>query len=201
MKSLIQLWTELANEIASICHTSATRDVETLTRRIEDEGDSFLTITLPTFAKDFERSLELQRVDPQLFIGFAKMKRSPLPRFLGGLTSRVFDSESGVLHDNPCIDAVAGIRQLTLAFGKIERSCSDGRVASAFAGYVMTDRMVEEWQNGQVSECPKALTVPAIGVSTSLVITSVCQERTCQFTNLRSPWEDSVTPHLHVAQN
>jgi hypothetical protein len=56
VKSLLNLWCVLANELASACHTSASLDFKTVKRRVEHEGMSFLTITLPTFAKDLEKA-------------------------------------------------------------------------------------------------------------------------------------------------
>jgi len=44
--------------IADVCDL---RDLEAVRSRIKDEGISFLTITLPDFCKDFERSVEVGR--------------------------------------------------------------------------------------------------------------------------------------------
>jgi len=140
VKSLNTLWMILANELAGTCHTSATVDVKIVNSRVENEGDSFLTITLPNFAKDFERSLELGKVDSGAFAGF-KRKRGPLPLFLGGFLRQVFDTE-GLLLDVPSIDCIFAIRQLCYVFGKIERPTSEGRTNRAIGGYVETDRMV-----------------------------------------------------------
>lgn len=133
MKRLTSLWRELANESASWCGTSAVRDYQTVASRVDQEGESFLTITLPQFCKDFEKSLELGSIDPNLFSGFRK--RRGLPLFLGGFLGQVFDTE-GVLFDVPSIDCIRSIRQLTLVFGKIERLCSPERQARAMQQYV-----------------------------------------------------------------
>lgn len=197
MKSLLQLWHVMATDVARQCDTSATRDIKTVTRRVEQEGDSFLTITLPAFEKDFVRSLDLGKVEPSSFRGFSKNAGSPLPRFLGGLTSQVFDASTGVLLHNPSVDAIAGVRLLTLAFGKVERRCSDGRVARAFAGYVMTDRMVEEWQRKEVGNGPKGQK-PFHPLFPGLVPGEFCQLKTCQYTMLTSDFR--LVPHWHLRQ-
>nr|QDH90103.1 MAG: hypothetical protein H4BulkLitter223084_000002 [Leviviridae sp.] len=117
MKSLMQLWTRLANELARQCCTCATRDIKYVSRRYEYEGESFLTISLPSFGKDFERSLDQGYVAPTLFMGFPW--QAGLPRLFGGFLGLVFDHHSGVLLDNPSVAAIRSIRQLTLMFGKI----------------------------------------------------------------------------------
>lgn len=145
MKSMTDLWRELANELASWCHTSTTNDYKKLVSRTEDEGLSFLTITLPSFGKDFERALELGSVDCGSFSGFKR--KGGLPLFLGGFLSRIFDSSSGVLLTEPCKDSIFAVRQLTLLFGKILLPCSDARVRDAFWGYVRCEQDLREWES------------------------------------------------------
>lgn len=142
MKSLTMLWSVLANEYASRCCTSATRDIKTVTCRVEDEGLSFLTITLPSFGKDFQKGLDQGIVDRNSFQGFSW--RGGLPRFLGGFLDRVFNRDSGVLVDEPDIEAILAIRQLTLLFSKILLPCSQGREKAAMDEYINCDREVKE---------------------------------------------------------
>lgn len=66
MKSLMLLWKEVANETATWCCTSTSLDYETVKVRSKHEGVSFLTITLPSFGKDFERGLEEGRISSNL---------------------------------------------------------------------------------------------------------------------------------------
>jgi hypothetical protein len=141
MKSLMSLWLRVAEESATRCCTSTTQDYKTVLRRSKCEGLSFLTITLPAFGKDFERSLALGRVDRRLFLGFSR--KAELPRFLGGFLDRVFDRSTGVLHAEPCVDSILAIRQLTLMFGKIALPCSEERVKAAMRGYVDTEQEVK----------------------------------------------------------
>jgi hypothetical protein len=142
MKSLMHLWRELANELASLCCTSAVRDYKTVTERCKHEGVSFLTITLPAFAKDFERSLELGKTDHASFVGFRR--RGGLPLFLGGFLDQVFDRETGVLLDDPSIDCILSIRQLTMLYGKILLECSDARKEGAMRKYIECENDVRE---------------------------------------------------------
>ncbi len=120
------LWKELASESASWCGTSAARDIETVACRVEAEGESFFTITLPKFGKAFERALELGKIDH--VPGF--YSRKGLPEFLRGFLGQIFDP-SGVLLSEPNIDSIRAVRQLTLVFGKIGRLCSKKRIDRA----------------------------------------------------------------------
>jgi len=115
-------------------------DIKTVRGRIKHEGFSFLTITLPSFGKDFERCLEQGFADRRLFTGFRW--KGGLPLFLGGFLGRVFDASSGKLLDDPCIDSILSIRQLTLMFGKIAYPCSDTRKRQAMRKYIECEKDV-----------------------------------------------------------
>jgi hypothetical protein len=141
MKSLLLLWSSLADELANGCCTSATKDFKTVLVRCKHEGLSFLTITLPNFGKDFEKSLDQEKVDRSSFQGFTW--KAGLPLFLGGFLDRVFDRRTGVLLDNPDIEAIRSIRQLTLMFGKIQLPCSDARTMGAMSAFVQCEQEVK----------------------------------------------------------
>jgi hypothetical protein len=151
MKSLLLLWNKLAKELAGMCCTSATMDIKTVHRRCEHEGLSFLTITLPDFGKDFERCLDLGHVDRRSFalwkVKSPKGKREVTPVFLRGFLDRVFDRHSGVLLDEPCIDSIIAIRQLTLMFSKIALPCSNTRIRKAMQGYIECEKEVVDFDN------------------------------------------------------
>jgi hypothetical protein len=149
MKSLMSLWRELANELASWCCTSAIRDIKTVTDRVEAEGDSFLTITLPQYAKDFERSLELGSIAPTGFLSFKKS--GSLPAFLRGFLEQIFDSR-GVLLDEPNIDCIRAVRELTLVFGRIERPCTPARVSHAMRRFVEIEAELEGMDTNRFAE-------------------------------------------------
>ena len=140
MKSLMLLWTKLAEESASRCCTCATRDVKYVSRRFEHEGFSFLTITLPTFGKDFEKGLDQGYVDRNLFTGFPW--QAGLPRLFGGFLDRVFDRVSGALLEEPCIDAILAVRQLSLMFNKILLDSTKVRQVKAMQTYLQCEQDV-----------------------------------------------------------
>jgi len=134
MKSLTLLFEQVLIELGAWCHTSTIRDWKTVTARFEHEGLSFLTITLPTYGKDFERSLDRGKVDlSDSFLSFKS--RQGLPVLLSGFLGQVFDRTSGQLLEEPSVDAIYAIRQLTLMFGKINIDCTPERESAAIAGF------------------------------------------------------------------
>ncbi len=142
MKSPMLLWREIAQELGDWCRVSTTRDWETVTRRVEEEGISFLTITLPDFGKHFDECLDLGHVDHVHFAGFKRMKG--LPRFLGGFLDQIFDRNTGSLLDIPSHDAIFAVRQLTRLFSKVSLKCSYERERDAYATYIKTDLELAE---------------------------------------------------------
>jgi hypothetical protein len=137
------LWKEASDELGAWCHTSTTLDFKKLQRRVEHEGNSFLTITLPKFAKDFEEALDSGKVDPCHFSGFARS--GGLPLFLGGFLERVFDRGTAMLLEYPDVDSIFAIRQLTLMFKKMLLPCSDARQEAAIEGYLQCEKEVKQW--------------------------------------------------------
>ncbi len=136
MKSQMLLYRELLVELGSWCRTSTTLDLKTIESRFEHEGESFLTITLPTFGKDFEKSLDQGQIDRNLFKSFDKDKRGWLPRFLSGFTGLVFDRATGSLLDEPNVSAIFAVRQVTLMCGKMLKPCAEKRIDTALTKFV-----------------------------------------------------------------
>jgi len=131
----------MANDLAMGCCTSATSDINTVRRRVEDEGLSFLTITLPDLGKSIQKWIDQGHAG--IHPSFDNGRRS-LPVFLRGFFTRVFDLDSGVLLDEPDIDAIFALRQLTLSFAKISFPCSDARVREAMSTFIKCEKEVRE---------------------------------------------------------
>jgi len=143
MKSLMSLWSQMAEESAIRCCTSAIRDINTITERVEHEGLSFLTITLPDLGKAIQKWLDQGQAG--IHPAFRNERGGSFPRFLGGFFTRVFDRSSGLLLDEPCIDSIIALRQLTLMFGKIELPCTPKRVKGAMSNYVKCEQEVRQF--------------------------------------------------------
>jgi len=145
MKSHLLLWKEVAEELGDRCGANTNRDFETVSVRFENEGSSFLRITLPDFCKDFERSLDQGRLAPDLFANFKRV--GAIPVFLQGFTERVFDSTTGFLVEEPDVEAIYAVRQLTLLFSKVDSSCTPERDRAAFSGFLDVEQEVRAWTN------------------------------------------------------
>jgi len=133
-----------------IADVSDLRDLETIRSRVKNEGLSFLTIVLPQFCRDFERSIALGKIDSTLFRSFRK--NGPIPAFLQGMTSQVFDRETGRIYDESTelsrskvessdfVASVEGVRQICLTFKKLEIDCTRERVQSALDNFTATEQ-------------------------------------------------------------
>lgn len=105
---------------------SIERDVQTLSHRVEHEGIEFLTITLPVLCDALERGLEDGTF--KCPAGFARHRS--LPSFLKGFFKRVFDLD-GRLLDEPDVECIFYIRQITRFQKKLKLPCSERREAAA----------------------------------------------------------------------
>jgi hypothetical protein len=148
VKSLMSLWSATADDLAVACCTSATLDKKTVKRRVESEGLSFLTITLPDLGKASQNWLDQGHAT--FHPSFKSERGRSLPLFLKGFFDRVFNPVSGVLLDEPDIDAIFAIRQLTLMFAKILHPCSDARVKKAMSDFVECEHNVREFDSNIV---------------------------------------------------
>jgi hypothetical protein len=133
----------LLEELGSRCGVSTTRDLKTIARRVEGEGESFLTITLPQFCKDLEKGLEQGWVSDDMWIGFRRT-HAGLPLFLGGFLRLIFNSTDGRLLANASAESVYAVRQTCLFFSKIELECTEKRVTQAFRTFVQTESEVRD---------------------------------------------------------
>lgn len=120
------------------------RDMMTIMSRVEHEGISFLTITLPTFGKEFERSLSQGCVDSTCFQSFRK--HGAIPSFLKGMLSQVFDQDTGGILDEEKIDPniIEGIRQIAYTFKKLRLDCSPERVTATLRNFIQTEYDLNE---------------------------------------------------------
>jgi hypothetical protein len=150
MKSLMLLLEQVLIDMGTRCSVSTARDLKTISSRVEEEGLSFLTITLPTFSTGLQKALANGCVDHNTFPGFRY--RGGLPQFLGGFLDLIFDRSSGSLLQCPSEDAVFSIRQITMLFGKLEGICTPAREKAAIQSYMQCEREVKEADAQRSSE-------------------------------------------------
>jgi hypothetical protein len=131
MKRPTMLVKAMLEQLSMDLDLSVERDVQTIVRRCEHEGFSFLTITLPQLSDALERGLEAGTFTcPGNF-----SRHGSLPRFMGGFFKRVFDKD-GSLRDEPCPYTIAGIRQVCRFFKKLKLECSPKRNAQAIQHFI-----------------------------------------------------------------
>lgn len=117
MKSRSEVWLKALEDLGRLCSVSTQRDAETMASRVAAEGESFFTLTLPAFGKEFERTLAEERIPSSAFKGWARrpvrvgffnaegvqvestMAKVGAPKFLGGFMDLLFVSKDG--HDYP----------------------------------------------------------------------------------------------------
>jgi hypothetical protein len=131
----------LKDAVAKVpAEVSVLRDLQTIRSRIKHEGISFLTITLPAFSKDFEKSLSAGFVTPTDFAGFRKS--GAIPAFMRGMLGLLFDQETGRLLDNgpdsPTV--VEAVRQVCRLFAKLEIPCTPERERAALENFVQVEQ-------------------------------------------------------------
>ena len=150
MSDLRSFWMVVASELAARCCTeSADLDGKTVEVRHGSEGDSFFTITLPKFCKDLEKGLDQGFVSPEQFRGWRKLASTSgngvIPQFLGGFMTLIFDRDSGALLNEPDIDAIFAVRQLTLMYAKLLLPTTEVRRQKAIDGYVECEQEVRRF--------------------------------------------------------
>lgn len=160
MKSHNKLYLELLEvvikDLASKCSArGALRDIKTIKSRTECEGISFLTITLPSFGRDFDTCLEHGRLVPGLFRSFKKRLRAPA--FLLGFLEQVFSIEQGGLVNESLIQSnvincIAAIRQISYLFKKIKLPCAPKRVRAALGDYIQIEHELDEGTSVHASD-------------------------------------------------
>jgi len=141
VKSLMLLWQRTAASAAVQCCTCADRDSKRIATRFEHEGIGVLTLSLPEIGKAFERALDQGRVTDDLLSLCGQ--KAGFPQFLGNFLQLVFSRDGGLLLDNPSIEAIQAVRQLTLMFSKVSLPCSDAREAQAFLDFVKTEKELQ----------------------------------------------------------
>jgi len=127
------------------------RDLKTIRSRVKHQGLSFLTITLPQFCKDFERSLADGCIDSTFFRTFRK--NGSIPAFLQGMTSLIFDRETGRIINEQNTKyspsdrstVIESVRQICLAFKKVEIACTPEREKAALGSFIEVERAFEKF--------------------------------------------------------
>lgn len=145
----MELLHAVISDACSLCPAEVVpdlRDLKTLRARVEKEGLSFLTITLPSFVRDFERSLAEGCISPTYFREYGKTGR--IPEFLQGIVGRIFDRETGRLLDEQSHQfpqLVSAVRQIGLLYKKVDAPCTPERERKALDNFVQVEQLNKEF--------------------------------------------------------
>jgi hypothetical protein len=144
LKSQFDLHCALIEDQLAQQGISAHRDLATVKSRYQERGMEFLTILLPRFGKDLERSLESGSIASDSFSGFSRRggrDKDRRPAFLGDLFNRIFDTD-GILLEQPDWKAIRAIRQISGFHGKLKELCSDAKIQEAYLQYKLVDNEI-----------------------------------------------------------
>ena len=151
LKSLTLFLQKILADLEDLCGTSTQHDLKEIMLRVENEGISFLTISLPNFGSDFQKSLDRGYVARDLFQGYTW--RGGLPRLFGGFLELVFARKGGRLLEDPFIPAIIAIRQITLMFAKIGIECTERRTRAAINRYIQCEQDVRDADASLPEDC------------------------------------------------
>lgn len=142
MKSSKILIQTLIADCGQLCGVSVGRDIIEISHRIDHEGDSFLTITLPELAEGLERALERGSVLRTDFPHFKSGKSVNYPEFLMGFFRKVFDVSN--VRTDADIKAIKAIRQISLLMKKIFEVCPQPAVDAQLQKFIETDNSLRD---------------------------------------------------------
>jgi hypothetical protein len=127
MKSRSEIWLSVLEDLGDLCSVSTRADAETMRRRVESEGDSFFTITLPLYGKQLERALAGERLPHDGFVGWKRQRMvvdvlvdrtsdvtstvmAPwgVPLFLGGFMEQIFEEPRWTMHQSEVTNHLGG---------------------------------------------------------------------------------------------
>lgn len=106
---------------------------------VRSRGVSVLTTDLPKACKHFDRCLsEGTYVSGGESLTASASGEVHLPKFMGYLYRRIFH-ESGCLQENPDVCAISLVRQILLAFKKVDLPCSEQNIQREIAEFLSVD--------------------------------------------------------------
>ena len=159
-------------DVASVCNypdVERERDFEEIRNRTCGEGLSFLTKTLPSFAKAVDLALA---TDTQLSVpAFKRALGSVLPRFLLAITSSVFDLDGWERSDASPL-ALRSIRQVGFLFYKLQLPMDEKQSNEVITKFKNTDSSLGFNPEVLSFRCKRILKEAAHLISSVLATTS-----------------------------
>ncbi|DAD51575.1 TPA_asm: RNA-directed RNA polymerase, partial [ssRNA phage Gerhypos.1_13] len=112
------------------------RDVREIEHRVRFEGLSFLTRTMPSFAKAID--IALATATPLRIVGFELKPRTKVPKFLGSLLAKVFD-DAGNERSDASVEALTWLRQVLYTLYKLEVPTTEKQNDKTILSFIDTD--------------------------------------------------------------
>jgi len=138
-KVIAALLHDIHNAHGSVFNTRSVRlTLNKVNNRLRHEGIGFLTKTLPSLGKAFDKALSGNTKLNSASHGFESMPNSELPRFLGEFFSRVLQSDGSLLRD-PCAASVSVIRQVCYLFYKYKLPYTDEQEQQVIQKFTKTE--------------------------------------------------------------
>jgi hypothetical protein len=144
------LYSDVADAYPASVRSKCMRDLKTIKSRVAKEGYSFLTKTLPSIAKAIDKALATDT--PLRLPSVAKRKGSQLPKFLGWLIEKVFDTNGRAIPPSDETEegrgapyALLALRQLLYAFYKLELPYDKKSVEKVLNNFTATEADLAEF--------------------------------------------------------
>jgi len=115
-------------------------DLMKIRKRIEAEGFSFLTKTLPKAGKHFDKCLQASTYSQ--IQGWETIRGSALPKMFGWLLLRVFDAKGNLL-EKPCVKTIKHLRSLYYFMYKLQMPIVDVDAQRVISEFIDTDVALE----------------------------------------------------------
>jgi len=142
-RTLSALYRDVARAYPARNQIECARDLQTVSERINKEGLSFLTKTLPSLAKAIDTALASDT--PLRVPAFAKKRGSNLPIFMGWLLGCIFDTDGSALPAKESAGlALKHARQLLYLFYKLELPIDQRSVVKTIDSFKATDLALEK---------------------------------------------------------
>jgi hypothetical protein len=139
-KMILSIFADLLHDLHVIhtdwfSHRAFKLTVRKLTARLDKEGVSFLTKQLPRLGKCLDLALCQGTLD---CVGFERMPKTKLPRFLGEFFRKVFHDD-GRLLDEPNVLAIQRLRQVLFLAYKYELPYEHDQEKAVLDNFIIND--------------------------------------------------------------
>lgn len=117
--------------------------VKKVEQRVQKEGLSFLTKTLPRLGKALDKALAQVSNLNAVSLGFKPLRDSELPMFMGEFFKLVLKPDGGVL-PSPCVQAISVLRSILFVLYKYETTYTDKQEQEVISRFEETEKDIKQ---------------------------------------------------------